>query len=225
MAETETPVKETPVEEEAKVEEAPVEAPPAEEAPAEAPPAEETPAKEEAPAEEAKTEETPKKSDKKPSKKKALILLLLLLAIGIAVCVYFFFFRKDDDDGRIPYAEGVVLFGGEDIEPVEAGWIKLTYDYEAKSSDGVNFTCLLTNDPANLYDLYFDIYADSRLEDRIFLSGLIRPGYALTEIILDHELPAGTTTCYVVFNQVDTDGDGNQSIVNQMLVTVDFIVQ
>lgn len=219
MAETETPVKEAPAEEEAPAVEAPTEETSVEE---EAP-TEQAPVKE-APAEEAKTEEAPKKPDKKSSKKKALILLLLLLlAIGIAIAVYFLFFKKDD--GRIPYAEGVVLFGDEEIEPVDRGWVKLTYNYVAKSRDGVNFTCLLTNDPANRYDLYFDIYADDAFQDQVFLSGLIRPGYALTEIMLNHALPAGTTSCYVVFNQVTTDEDGNQSIVNQMMVTVDFVVE
>ena len=219
MAETETPVKETPVEEETptgkvSVEETSVE----EEAPAEETKTEEAPGKE------TKTEETPKKSDKKSSKKKVLILLLLLLAIGIAVAVYYFFFRKDDDN-RIPYAEGVVLLGNEEIEPVNNGWIALTYNYKAFSSDGVHFSCLLSNSAANLYDLYFDIYADDTLRDQVFLSGLIPPGYGLNEIELNHALPAGTTKCYVVFNQVDTDEDGNQSLINQMLVTVDFVVE
>ena len=197
----ETPVKEPPVEEEAKTEEAPVK-----EAPAEAPP------------------EAPETSDKKKSKKKGLLLLLLLL-IGIGVGVYFAFFWKPPDDGRIPYEQGVVLLGGETIEPVDKGWIALTYDYKAFSDDGVNFTCLLTNDAANRYDLYFDIYADDTLEDRVFLSGLIPPGYGLNEIKLDHALSAGTTKCYVVFNQVDEDEEGNQVMVNQMLVTVDFVVE
>lgn len=205
MAETEAPVKETPVEEKASAAETPVE---------------ETPGKE------TKTEETPGKSDKKSSKKKVIVLLLLLLAIGIGVAVYFFLTReKETADDRIPYEQGVVLLGGEEIEPVNNGWIALTYNYKAFSRDGVHFSCLLSNSAANLYDLYFDIYADDVLQDQVFLSGLIPPGYGLNEIELNHALPAGTTKCYVVFNQVDTDEDGNQSIVNQMLVTVDFVVE
>lgn len=198
----ETPVKEPPVEEKARTEEAPV--------------------KEEAPAEETKTEEKLKQPEKKKSKR-GIIILLLLLLIGAAVVVYLRFFRETDDN-RIPYAEGVVLQEDDEVEQVEKGWMKLTYNYKAFSNDGVIFSCLLTNDAANVYDMYFDIYADDTLEDRVYLSGLVRPGYGLLEIILDHELPVGTTTCYVVFNQVDTDEDGNQSIVNQMMVTVDFIV-
>lgn len=197
------------------------------ETPVKGPPVEEAPVKEVVPAEaapeeEPKTEEEPKKPEKKKGRK-GLILLLLLLLIMIGILVYFLFFRKEPD-GRIPYAEGVVLYEGDEVEPVEAGWVKLTYNYEAKSSDGVHFNCLLTNDPANWYDLYFDIYADDMLEDQVFLSGLIRPGYGLNEIVLNHALPSGTTTCYVVFNQVDTSAEGVQSIVNQVMVTVNFIV-
>lgn len=219
MAETETPVKEPPVEEEATVEEATVE---------EEVPAEETPVKEEAPAEEtpeeeAKTEEKPKKSKKKSSKKKvAIILLLLLLAIGIAIIVYLLFFKKDDN--RIPYAEGVVLLGGEEIEPVEEGWINLRYNKKAFSSDGIHFSGLLANDAGNALDMYFDVYADSEFEDPIFLSGLVAPGYGLQTFTLDHALPAGSTTCYVIHNQVDTDEDGTQFIVRQMIITVEFVV-
>lgn len=202
----ETPVKEPPVEEEAQTAGPPVK---------------------EAPAEETKTEEAPRKSDKKSSKKKVVILLLLLLLlIGIGIGVYFAFFREDPDDGRIPYEKGVVLYGGEDIEPVEAGWMKLTYNYKAFSADGIHFTCLLANDPANVYDLYFDIYDNNRLalEDRVFLSGLIPTGYGLRQIELTRALPPGSNTCYVVFNQVETDEEGNQSMVNQMMITVEFVV-
>lgn len=207
----ETPVKEPPVEEAPAEEKTAVEEAPAEEAPVEAPPA----------------KKEPQKSDKKSSSKKAVILLLLLLLlIGIGIGVYFAFFREEADDGRIPYEKGVVLFGDEDIEPVEAGWMKLTYNYKAFSPDGTHFTCLLANDPANFYDLYFDIYDSDRLavEDRVFLSGLIPPGYGLKQIELTHPLPPGTTTCFVVFNQVDTDEEGNQTMVNQLMVTVEFVV-
>lgn len=203
----ETPVKEPPVEDEA---------------PAKAP-EKEAPGVE-APEKETKTEETPKKPEKKSSKKNAvIILLLLLLAIVIAVAVYFLFFRKEDDN-RIPYAQGVVLVGDEEIEPVEEGWISLRYQKKAFSNDGVHFTGLLGNDSSNIYDMYFDVYADSDFEDQVYLSGLVSPGYGIQSFELSHALPAGSTVCYVVHNQVDTDEDGNQVIVNQMIIGVEFIV-
>ena len=226
----ETPLKDPPVEEEAKAAETPVKESPLEgasaaETPVKEPPVEEASA-EEIHTEEANTDGLPEEPEKKPSKKRLLLVILFFLAVGIAVVsVYFAFFREKPDDGRIPYEQGVVLLGGETIEPVEQGWLALTYDYKAFSSDGIHFSCFLTNDASNLYDLYFDIYADDTLRDQVFLSGLIPPGYGLKQIELNHALPAGTTKCYVVFNQVDTDEDGNQSMVNQMLVTVDFVVE
>ena len=221
----ETPLKDPPVEEEVKAAETAVEEAQAAEAPDEEAQAAEAPA-EEVHTEEAKTDSLPEEPEKKPSKKRLLLVILFFLAVGIAVVsVYFAFFREKPDDGRIPYEQGVVLLGEETIEPVEQGWLALTYDYKAFSSDGIHFSCFLTNDASNLYDLYFDIYADDTLRDQVFLSGLIPPGYGLKQIELNHALPAGTTKCYVVFNQVDTDEDGNQSMVNQMLVTVDFVVE
>lgn len=189
---------------------------------------EETPVKETpaaAPVTDTPIEAPPEKDPpKKKSDKKALILLLLLLFIGVGVGVYFAFFREKPDDNRIPYAEGVVLLEGDVVEPAEVGWINLRYNRKAFSSDGVHFTCLLANDAGNALDMYFDVYADSGLEEEVFLSGLIPPGYALKVIELSRALPAGTTICYVVHNQVDVDEDGNQVIARQMITTIEFVV-
>lgn len=157
-----------------------------------------------------------------------LPVLAVLLALGIgAGAVYLFMSKTPDEninDGRIPYAEGVVVMEGMDIEPVAKGRIALRYNYQARSTDGINFTCKLGNDESNRYDLYFDLYADAALTDQIYLSGLLRPGTALDNITLNHALPKGTNTVYVGFNQVDVDEEGNQSLLSQTLVTVDFIV-
>lgn len=153
-------------------------------------------------------------------------IVVLALVLGIGLGVYFLRPAPEEDvnDGRIPYAEGVVVMDESDIEPAEYGWIDLTYNYQAFSKDGVNFSCLLANAASNQYDLYFDLYADAELTDEIFLSGLLPPGTALDHVTLNHALPVGASTVYVVFNQVDTGEDGNQSIVNQTVVTVDFVV-
>ena len=156
-----------------------------------------------------------------------IAVLVLALGAGAGVGVYLAARPSEEaslDDNRIPYAEGVVIMEGVDIEPVPKGRIALRYNYQAYSNDGTNFTCKLGNDESNQYDLYFDLYADAALTDRMYLSGLLRPGTALEEITLDHALPEGTTTVYVGFNQVDTDEEGNQSLLSQTLVTVDFIV-
>lgn len=151
--------------------------------------------------------------------------VLLLLAGGVGA--YLALRPAEEtilDDNRIPYAEGVVLMENTVVEPVPKGRIALRYNYQARSTDGINFTCKLGNDESNQYDLYFDLYADAELTDEIYLSGLLRPGTALENITLNHALPEGTTTVYVAFNQVDVDEDGNQTLLSQTLVTVDFIV-
>lgn len=155
-----------------------------------------------------------------------LPVLAVLLLVGAGIGAYLYLNRPDESvgDGRIPYAEGVVIMDGSDIEPVPKGRIALRYNYQAYSTDGINFTCKLGNDESNQYDLYFDLYADAALTDEIYLSGLLRPGTALDSITLDHALPEGTNTVYVSFNQVDVDEEGNQSLLSQTLVTVDFIV-
>lgn len=162
-------------------------------------------------------------------KKKAKVIVpvvVLVLALGIGAGVYFLRPAPEEDagDGHIPYAQGVVVMDELDIEPAEYGWIDLTYNYQAFSKNGVNFSCLLANAASNQYDLYFDLYADAELTDELFLSGLLRPGTALEQVDLNRALPVGTNTVYVVFNQVDTDEGGNQTIVNQTTVTVDFVV-
>lgn len=154
-------------------------------------------------------------------------IAVLVFVLGIGAGVYFLRSTPGDEDindGRIPYAEGVVVMEDTEIEPPEYGWMDLTYNYQAYSNDGTNFSCLLSNAPSNQYDLYFDLYADAELTDEIFLSGLLPPGTALEQVELNRTLPVGTTTVYVVFNQVDDDENGNQTIVNQTVVTVDFIV-
>lgn len=153
-----------------------------------------------------------------------VIAVLLLVGVG----TYLYMNKPEEEepvgDGRIPYAEGVVLMEGTEIEPVPRGRIALRYNYQAHSTDGINFTCKLGNDESNQYDLYFDLYADAELTDQIYLSGLLRPGTALDNITLNHALPEGTNTVYVSFNQVSVDEEGNQSLLSQTLVTVDFIV-
>lgn len=155
-------------------------------------------------------------------KAKVVVPIVAVLAVGIGIAVYFL--RPAPDDGRIPYATGVVVTDETDIEPADFGWLDLLYDYQARSSDGVNFSCMLANAASNRYDMYFDLYTDAELTDEVFLSGLLKPGTALEEITLDHALPAGTNTVYVAMNQVDTDEDGKQTIVDQTVVTVEFIV-
>lgn len=162
----------------------------------------------------------------------ALILLLLIIAGG---CVYFFFIRKapEEDTNRAGYAlnAGVVLTQEEldaamasAAQNAEAGRVALSYKNGAYSTDGENFDCYIINSASNLFDMFLTIYADAELTDEIFLSGLIPPGSGYEKLKLEHKLEKGDHTVYVVLTQVDTDEDGNESIVNQVTHTMDFHV-
>ena len=121
-------------------------------------------------------------------------------------------------------AENVVLVGEGDVEPAPQDMINLLYNFQAFSVDGVGFNCVLANDAGNRYNMYVDIFADVEGTDRLYMSGLLEPGSGLTRVELNRELPVGTNTVYVAFNQVDTDENGEQAIVGQAVVTVEFIV-
>ncbi len=152
-------------------------------------------------------------------------LLIVAIAAGVGTYLYLSKNSKTENTGvRIPYAQGTVVMDSSDVEETDEGYIALLYNYRAFSDDGQNFSCLLANSPANGYDLYFDIYTDIDLTDQVFLSGLLAPGSALEQITLNRVLPVGTNTLYVVHTQVDDNEEGEQVLLNQSVVTVDFIV-
>lgn len=155
-------------------------------------------------------------------------VLILVLALGVGAGVFFASRNKGEEketqSGFIPMAENVVLVGGGRIEPPPQGMMNLKYNYQAFSTDGVNFTGLWANDPGNKYNMFVDMFADLEAMDRLYLSGLLEPGTGLRRVELNRALPVGNNTVYVAFNQVDFNEDGEQAIVGQAVVTVEFIV-
>lgn len=162
-------------------------------------------------------------------KLKVLIpVMVLVLALGVGAGLFFSSRNsneKEQESGFIPMQDNVVLMGGGDVNPAPQDMINLLYNYQAFSTDGVNFDCLLANDAGNQYNMYVDIFADVEGTDRLYMSGLLEPGSGLTRVELNREFPMGSTnTFYVAFNQVDTDENGEQAVVGQAIVTVEFIV-
>ena len=140
--------------------------------------------------------------------------------------------RKTEEDSKpkIAYAEGVTVVDDpaalqkkvdEMVEKAKEGFIALEFKNNARSTDGINFVCYLANAEKNTKDAFFTIYADTGLTDELFLSGLLRPGTAFNNITLNHELPKGTHTVYVVQTQVEED---LETICGQMSFTMDFTV-
>lgn len=101
--------------------------------------------------------------------------------------------------------------------------MSLKYKYDAVSTDGVTFKCLLANSEDNDDDMFIAIYSDSTFEDELFLSELLRPGTGFEQITLNHPLEKGTHDVVAAFTLVKTE-NGEQSITQQQFIGLKFTV-
>lgn len=176
----------------------------------------------------------------KRSLDKRLIAVIACLALVIVVMAFFLLFRKEPaatdavETPHIGYAAEAKVMLDQDtlqeafdraVENAARGNVSLQYKNDAFSEDGTNFTCYIVNSQNNMYDMYIGIYTDAALTDQIFLSGLVPPGSGFESLELDRALEPGTHTVYVALSQVDTDEEGNQTLGNQIVHTMEFHVQ
>jgi len=101
--------------------------------------------------------------------------------------------------------------------------IALLYKNDAYSKDGKTFSCYVGNSPENPDDLFISIYADPECTDELFMGQLLRPGSAYDTVELNRALEPGDYTVYVPHTMIRVD-DGEQKIVGQVVVTMDFHV-
>lgn len=109
-------------------------------------------------------------------------------------------------------------------EAEEKKAMSLKYRYDATSTDGVNFNCLLSNSPDNDDDMFIAIYTDTTFQDELFLSELLRPGTGFEHITLNRQLEKGVHDVVAAFTLVRTE-DGVQSITQQQFVGLRFTVK
>ncbi len=163
---------------------------------------------------------------------KVLIAVIVLLLLAIAAgCVYFFFIRKEPEEDGLGFGVGVALTQEELDAAMEdaarnaaGGAVALKYKNGAYSDDGTNFDCYILNSESNLYDMFFEIYADEELTDKIFASGLIPRGSGYNKLELEQPLEKGDHTVFVLVSTVTTDEDGKEKIAAQITHTMDFHV-
>lgn len=146
-----------------------------------------------------------------------VIVIVVLVAAGAALAVRFLGQEDEapvEDVPELGYAEGVTVTRDsnalqkaldEMAEKVANGNMVLEYESDAYSVDGKTFKCYLANAPENTYDMYFDIYKGSDLNDQIYLSGLLKPGQALEKIDLKTSLPDGDHKATLIFTTVEDD--------------------
>ena len=101
----------------------------------------------------------------------------------------------------------------------------LKYQYDAISTDGVNFKCLLANSEDNDDDMFIAIYTDSTFQEELFLSELLRPGTAFEKITLNRPLEKGSHDVVAAFTLVRTDENGQQAITQQRFIGLKFTVR
>lgn len=163
---------------------------------------------------------------------KVLIAVIVLLLLAIAAgCVYFFFIRKTPEDDGLGYGVGVALTQEElDAAMADAarnaakGAIGLKYKNNAYSEDGTHFECYIVNSESNYNDMFFEIFADEALTDKIFTSVLIPRGSGYNKLELDRPLEKGDHTVYVKLSLVTTDEDGKETVASEFTHTMDFHV-
>jgi hypothetical protein len=102
--------------------------------------------------------------------------------------------------------------------------LSIDYKGDAYSVNGKDFECYIGNSDVNTEDMYIQICTDASMTDTVFLSQLIRPGYAFRTITLDREFPNGDYTFYVCFTTVNNE-NGEVAITGQTTVAVDFHVR
>ncbi len=150
---------------------------------------------------------------------KVLIAVIVLLLLAIAAgCVYFFFIRKEPEEDGLGFGVGVALTQEELDAAMEdaarnaaGGAVALKYKNGAYSDDGTNFDCYILNSESNLYDMFFEIYADEELTDKIFASGLIPRGSGYNnqtnanQVIVNPESPI-TKKGIATMTKADVDG-------------------
>ncbi|MBD5140488.1 MAG: hypothetical protein HDT25_03605 [Ruminococcus sp.] len=163
-----------------------------------------------------------------------LIVLIVLLVAGIIIGIVLFGKRSNDDssaDGEEPVVTigyegaGVVALGEDEfqktmeemIKQAEDGLMDLRYKNIAESTDGVHFDCMIGNSENNIYDMYFNIYLNTDLEQQILLTGLVPPGEMIETFESEIPLEPGEHEATLVFTQVKDD---HATICGQVMVVL-----
>lgn len=138
--------------------------------------------------------------------------------------------EKNFSDGKIQYQQGIIAVDQEELqnaynealEKTKNGYITLTFNNWAESSNGKDFECYLGNAEENTYDVYFDMYLDSTLSQRILLTGLIPPGSGIDTFTSEVRLDPGEYEAVLVLTQVEDD---HSTIHMQTSVQINLIVK
>ncbi len=164
-----------------------------------------------------------------------VLVIIVLVAAGGALAFHFLNQEQPTEDGggdmpELGYAEGTTVVRDENAlqkalddmaAKVAKGSMVLEYEADAYSVNGKDFKCYLANAPENTYDMYFDMYNGSNINEQLFLSGLLKPGQALDKIELNTALSDGDHSAVLFFTTVEDD---HKTLHSQISVTMNLHV-
>ncbi len=164
-----------------------------------------------------------------------VLVIIVLVATGGALAFHFLNQEQPTEDGggdapELGYAEGTTVVRDENAlqkalddmaAKVAKGSMVLEYEADAYSVNGKDFKCYLANAPENTYDMYFDMYNGSNIDEQLFLSGLLKPGQALDKIELNTALSDGDHSAVLFFTTVEDD---HKTLHSQISVTMNLHV-
>lgn len=164
-----------------------------------------------------------------------VLVIIVLVAAGGALAFHFLNQEQPTEDGggdapELGYAEGTTVVRDENAlqkalddmaAKVAKGSMVLEYEADAYSVNGKDFKCYLANAPENTYDMYFDMYNGSNIDEQLFLSGLLKPGQALDKIELNTALSDGDHSAVLFFTTVEDD---HKTLHSQISVTMNLHV-
>lgn len=189
--------------------------------------------------------------EKKDSKSKIIIVLLIvvivLLVAGVGVGLFFVLGNNTENNSQpditkatlanvesnsvpvLDYDGSAVGLDQESLQQAydelqkraEDGYVNLSYKNEAHSNDGVNFACYLENPLGNKFDMFFNIYKDTTLEEQVYLSGLVAPGSAIENFQSEIKLDPGEYQAIIIFTSVD---ETHTNMVSQVPVEFKLVV-
>lgn len=152
-----------------------------------------------------------------------LLLVIILLLIAVVVAVLLRGKTDNTNTAEVPftteapfslsYDNGAVVIDQDEFEKrvsemykqAEEGYIDLTFQAEAFSSDGENFTCKIANAETNNYDMYIDIYKDDACTEQLYISGLLAPGTEIKQFKSKQKLALGDYEALLVLTQIEDD--------------------
>jgi len=172
--------------------------------------------------------------------KKLTVILPLVLCLVLAGALVFVLTNQNSDTAEpvqaasgqptLSYATGLTVIDEDTMKSAveeainKMGQIAVSYQGQATSSNGKDFSCYIANSQANEYDMYIGIYegdVDENAEP-LFLSGLMRPGEAFESITLDRPLDPGTHECTLSMTLV---ADDHQTLKGQTLLGYTLVVE